>query len=286
MEIENQNLAIDSEEAADAAIEAIERPSHEPIREAQPTPQTVDEFEFTVGGKQIKAKRDQVLQWAQMGYESPNKIRALTKEVEGWKSKWGEAEPKWKEIETKYSEIDAYVRQNPQFWDHVEQSWQNRNQALQDGNNPLASVVQQLQSELGELRNWKSGLETERTQARVTQEDQAYLKEFEEIKKSYADIDFDTPDDEGKSLEYRVLEHAQKIGTNSFRAAFRDLQHDDLTNRAAAKAKETLVKDKQKQTKLGIVGMTQAPSRRPSANVRNQSYDDLAKEALEELGIR
>src|SRR5688572_6758253 len=111
-DIENENLgSVENEEQADALLEAVERPDHAPIEDSKPqTPVAIDEFDITVGGKQIKAKRDQLIQWAQMGYDAPNKIRTLTKEIETWKSKYGESEPKWKEIETKYGEIDGYVR--------------------------------------------------------------------------------------------------------------------------------------------------------------------------------
>ncbi len=283
-QIENDNLGtIENEEQADALLESIDAPSGQ-IQEAAPVQAQapVDEWDLTVGGKQIKAKRDQVLQWAQMGYSAPDKIRKLSQDLDNYKKQ----ETQWKSMEEKYGPIDAFVKEKPDFWDHVTKSYQERNQILQDQSNPLASVVQQLQSQVQDLVQYKNQIEERQTQAQMAQEDHSYLQTFEEMKKSYPDIDFITPDNEGKSLEYRVLEHAQENGIKNFKTAFRDFHHDELVKRAESKAKENLVKEKQKHSKLGVLGITPTPTKRAEAgNIRNKSYDDLTAEALQELGI-
>lgn len=283
-----ENLSIETEEQADAVLEAIERPSHDQIQETQPQtqPMTQDEWELTVGGKPIKAKREQVMQWAQQGYTAPGKISALTKELESMKQRWAETEPKWKEAESKYGPIDEYVRQNPDFWDHVVQAYQQRQQGLQDPSNPLAPVVNDLRTQLQDLIQFKNQMMEERQKTQVQQQDQAYLSTLSEVKKIYPDIDFDTPDEEGKSLEYRVLEYGVKEGIQNFKTAFRDYYHDELVKRAEAKAKENLVKSKQKQTQLGILGIAPQPSRRAQPDLSKMSYDQIAEMAKEELGIR
>lgn len=285
-EIDNQiENEIDSVEAADAALESISQNDNGPIRDeaqAAPTPQTVDEWELTVGGKPIKAKRDQVLQWAQMGYDAPNKIRSLTKEIESWKQK----ESRFSEIEKKYGEIDKYVREKPDFWNHVLQSWEQRNQSLQDTSNPIAQVVSQLQSEVQNLVQYKNQVEERQSQVRAQQEDQAYMQEFEKTKSAYPDIDFVTPDDEGKTLEYKVLEFAEKRKIGDFDTAFKAFYHDELMKRAESRAKENLSKEKIKNTKLGILGTSQTPTKRPSGDHRGKSWNELAEEALQEHGLR
>lgn len=286
-EIENENLNIENEEQADAALEAIEQSAGGPIADESPTPQAVDEFDITVGGKQIKAKRDQLIQWAQQGYSAPGQISKITKELEGWKKKWSEAEPKWNEMQTKYGPVDEYVRQNPQFWDHVTKSFEQRNQVLNDQSNPLAGMVTDLQQKVQDLIQYKNQVEERQQKHQSTQEDQEYLQTFEEIKKGYPDIDFVTPDDEGKSLEYRVLEFASEKGIKNFDIAFKAYKHDDLISRAETKAKESLAKEKQKNTKLGILGITPTPTKRAdSGNVRSKSWDNIADEVRQELGIR
>lgn len=281
--IDESNLnSIDTEEQADALIESVERPDHAPIQESQAPAAPVDEWDLTVGGKPLKAKREQVIQWAQMGYDAPNKIRALTKEIDSWKQK----ESHFKTLESKYGEIDKFVQEKPDFWDTVVQQYQNRNQSLQDPTNPLASVVQQLQTQVQGLVQYKDQIEQQRSQALAQQEDQVYQQQFEEFRTAYPDIDFITPDGEGKSLEYKVLEHAQKEGIRNFKTAFRDFHHDELMKREHSRAKESVVKEKQKNTKLGILGISPTPQRRAqSTEVRSRSWDDIGEEAKRELGI-
>ncbi len=280
-QIENENLAVESEDQADALLESIDRPDHTPIEDAQP--QTQDEWELTVGGKAIKAKRDQIMQWAQQGYSAPGKISQLSKEIETWKSKWSETEPKYKQLEEKYGPIDQYVREKPEFWDHVVQSFEKRSQLLADDSNPLASMVSDLRTQLQDLIQFKNQVTEERQKSQMQQEDQEYLSTFQSIKSQYADIDFDTPDDEGKSLEYRVLEHAAKEGIKNFKTAFRDYYHDELVKRSESKAKESLVKDKQKNTKLGILGITPTPKRQSEVDTRKMSYDQIAEQIKAEI---
>lgn len=282
-----ENLdSIDTAEQADELLSSIEQPQDRIMDKAPEQKPTVDEWEFTVGGKQVKAPRDQVIQWAQQGYTAPGQIAKYTRELETLKKQYSEAESKYKDWDTKYGPVDQYVRQNPQFWDHVMQSYEQRNSLLSDQSNPMAQMVRDLQTQVQDLVQYKSQLEEQQTKQRMSQEDQAYLGQLTEMKKAYADIDFDTPDAEGKSLEYKVLEYAQQEGIKNFKTAFKDFYHDELLKRAESKAKESLIKDKQKNTKLGVLGVSPTPTKTPSSrNIRQSSYDDLTREALAELGI-
>ncbi len=280
---ENNLDQIDSIEKADELLEQIERPSHEAAPEREQAP--VDEFELTVGGKQIKAKRDQLMQWAQQGYSAPGQISKLTKEVESWKQKWSSEEPKWKSMQEKYGPVDEYVRQNPQFWDHVVKNFEKRNQVLNDQANPLAATVNDLQKQMQDLIQYKNQIEDQRTKQVIAQEDQAYTKNLDEMQKAYPDIDFSTPGEDGKSLEYKVLEHAQANGIANFKTAFRDFYHDQLVARAESTAKEKLTKDRQKNTKLGILGISPSPTKRVSSDHRGKSWNEIGQEAIDELGL-
>lgn len=286
LENESQNLeSVETVEQADALLDSIEAPSNEPIQEAQPQPQ-VEEWDLTVGGKQIKAKREQLIQWAQQGYSAPTKISQLTKEIESWKQKHSQLEPEYKRYKEQFAPIDDYVKQKPEFWDHVLKSWEQREQLFNDQANPLAQEVSALRTQLQDLVQYKNQIEDERKNARITQEDQQYHTVLTEIKKQYPKVDFDTPDEDGKTLEYKVLEHAEKEGIRNFKTAFRDYYHDELTKIAAEQAKENLTKEKVKNTKLGILGVTNAPAKKTTSDHRGKSYDDLADEALRELGLR
>ena len=61
-EIDSNNLdVIDSADKADELLSSIEAPS-ERILDREPPTATEPEWDLTVGGKQIKAKREQVMQ--------------------------------------------------------------------------------------------------------------------------------------------------------------------------------------------------------------------------------
>lgn len=284
MDIENDIPTNESE--ADSLIESIDTPESSSIADAPPQAEQqaawqppTTEIPFRVGDKELKVKWDQLTKWAEMGYGAPTKIGALNKELETWKQK----EKTFSELESRYGPIDSYVRQNPQFWQHVVDAYQRREQALTDQSNPLAQTVQSLQQELEDLKNFKSAFEAERTQERVRKEDEEYINEFTGLKKAYPDIDFDSPGEDGKSLEYKVLEYANANGIKKFEPAFLAFYHKELVAREKEGAKQALVKNRVNQAKQGIIGKSSTPTKGVAEYSRNKSYQQLAEEALAEL---
>lgn len=252
------------------------------ITDAPPAPAApVDEFEFTVGGKSIKANREKMIKWAQMGYDAPTRIGSLTKEIESWKQKGS----RFDELESKYGEIDKFVREKPEFWDHVTQSWKQKDQLLNDQSNPLATTVQQLQQTVQGLLGKVTTYEQQQQQVRTAREDEAYQQEFAGITTKYPQVDFKTPDETGKTLEYKVIEYALEKGIKEFTPAFRAFYHDELVKLEAEKAKESVVKEKQKNTRLGILGKTDTPTKRSSDDVKGKSYADITRQIIDELNL-
>ena len=279
-------MPIDEQENNDVDVDALlsdistptDESAIEPGAKVEAAP-VINEHEFTVGGKAIKAPIDKILKWASMGYDAPNRIGELNKKLEGYSQK----ETQYKEWQDKYGPVDEYVRQNPDFWNHVTQSWQQQQQQAQQ--NPLHPVVGELQKRLEGLEGIAQTFQQERQEAVMKQQDSQYMEEFSTITKQYPKIDFSTPDESGKSLEYKVLEYAQEKGIREFTPAFRAFYHDELVKNASEEAKEKLVNDKQSKTKLGILGISATPTKRISDNVKGKSYDNLYKEALKELGL-
>lgn len=278
-------MNIESEEQADELLASIEEPKDEssvepgakPQAETSPAEQAaIDEFALTVGGKEIKAKRDQVLKWAQMGYDAPNRIGELNKKLEAYAQK----EAQLKELEEKFGPVDKYVRENPQFWDLVQNQYQQQLSQVQA--NPQLNALMQ---KVGELESYKNEAEQRRQEFVRAQEDQAYQSELENLKKMYPKIDLHSPDESGKSLEYKVLEYARDNGIKKLTTAFKDFYFDELVKLKEEEAKEKVVQDKQSKSKLGILGISPTPTKRVSSDVKGKSYNDLEREALEELGI-
>ena len=117
-------------------------------------------------------------------------------------------------------------------------------------------------------------------------QDQALDQEVQSIREKHADLDWNTLDENGKHLELRVLEHAQANGISSFKAAFRDLLHDDLISRAASQGKLAIAKGIQNRSKLGVLGESPTPQKgmpTPNRNMRTTSYEDLEADIREEI---
>jgi hypothetical protein len=90
---------------------------------------------------------------------------------------------------------------------------------------------------LAEIKQFKDQILTEKNSVKVQEEDKKLAGEVENIRKSFPNLDFDSPDEDGKTLEMKVLQHAVDNNLASFRVAFRDYYHDSLISRREKKEK-------------------------------------------------
>ncbi len=261
-------------------------PSRDIPLESAPAP-VAQEFELTVNGKQIKANAEQVKQWAQMGYNYPQKAGELNQRQQEFEKQKLEYETKFKDYETKYSPykaIDEYAAKNPDWWKQTQEAYNQKAQA--SGLPPeISQLKEELMKELSPVKEFMQNSQAEKQAQKAEQEDKQLTSEIESIRKTYTNIDFDTPDGEGKSLEMKVLEHAMQNDMKSFRVAFRDFYHDQLVGKAKEEGKEIVSKTIQQKSKLGILGETSKPTQglKMAENVRNKTYEQLAQEAIAEL---
>ncbi len=245
-------------------------------------------WEFEANGKKFSPEtREQAMTWMSQGRNYSQRAFEHNNAVKAWERQKSEAEAKYKGYD-KYSEIDNYARSNPDWWSHVTQSWQTRGQPSAQGQPQqpdLSSVLNPIQSELQEIRSWRQQqLDTER-QRDVERADQALSTEIEEIRGQHANIPFDTPDESGKTLEQRVIDHAIKINTSSFRAAFRDYYHDKLVESAKAQNLSAQAKAPAIAAKKGILGVSSVPTKGDDkpVNTKGRTYDELNRLAQQEF---
>jgi hypothetical protein len=265
-----------TEDQADEILNDIEKPTDQETQQVTP----VEEFSFTYEGKEVKGNRDQMLKWASQGYNAPNKIGELNSKLKGYSDR----ESKIAQYEQKYGPVDKFMQDNPGFWDEVYNAYQSKlqNNQMQTQQN---TQVDLFKKELDDLKNFKLELQQERENERIKKEDANYSQELQELSKAYPSIDFQTLGQDGKSLEYKVLEHARENGIRKFTTAFRDFYHDELMKMNSEKTKTDFIKDKQWKKANGILGETTSPTKQISGDVRGKSYGDLEREALAELGI-
>lgn len=241
----------------------------------------------TDGGKTVKETLEMLKKRASMGYHYAQRMEALkAREAEIN----GSAE-KFKSLQ-RWQEYNDFAEKNPAWAKHVEQSWEQREALLQsqgaeDPNSPLHAELNSVKQQLGEVSQFLGSLKAEREQQQRASEDTALNSEIKSIRERYPDTDFDLADETGKSLEYRILEHAASNGIKSFKTAFHDFYHDHLIKMREDKAKESVLREQQKNKKAGIIGVTDAPTKGLNRvqNTRAKSYDQLAQEAMAELGL-
>jgi hypothetical protein len=284
----------------DALLKSIESPSPEraqsgPEPEAAQPPAdpnqwkpAFDKFGFKVGGRDLsinltsKEDYERAKTWIQQGYDYSSKMQQF-------KQQYGQFLDLPPNRLAQYSEIDSYAKQNPQWWNYIENQYASRDQKPAAGDQVADDPLNLLKSEFEKrFSGLEEMLQSKEQSQRIQQEDSALDNEIKSIRESYPQYNFDQiMSDDGKTLEFRVMEHAQQIGTNSFKAAFRDFYHDQLVKDAALKASEEAAAKRQEMAKKGILGTTQAPKKgiKPAQNIKNMSYDELAKQGLAELGI-
>lgn len=239
--------------------------------------QAQEDYELTVNGRKIKANKDQVLKWAQMGYGAPDQIGKLNKQLEAMKA---DAE-RYKSYDETYKPIDEWARQNPEKWKELFYSWQTGKQ-----NTQFAQLPPEIIEKLETTQEIAKQLMTERQVQEEKQADEALGGEIEGIRKAYPQFDFDkVVDESGLTLEQKVLDHALKNGIGKFTTAFRDYYHDQLVKVAEEKGKTSLNNNLQKQAREGFIGKAPTSSKQITTpqNLKSKSYSDLANEAIEEL---
>lgn len=283
-----------NDEQIDQLVDRVDSPKEAaPEREmtAQPTPkETIEEYKFTHNGKEINATKEQLIKWASQGYDYPQRMQKLNQE----RLQWDSQKQEWEKKIAPYRTIDDWAAKNPDKWTQLQQSWQSasngqvpqNNQGIPQAIDPAyLQKIQNLEQRFQQFEPAVNGLLENLSTQKAAQEDEALDQEIKSIQEKYKDLDFNSIDDNGKSLEYRVLEHASKIGVKNFTTAFRDLLHDELISRAQAQAKQNVSKNIQVNTKLGIIGKSPTPTKgiNQVKDVRNKSYNDIEAEIHEEL---
>lgn len=269
---------------ADALLEESSQSTNRdvPMEAPKPDPeeaaksQAAQEYELNVNGQIVKAPIDKLKQWAQQGYDYPQKMAELNKRQAMIDSLEKQYSP--------YKMIDEYAKTNPEWWQTVQSQFEATRAPVQ---HPQGNIDPVVQEKLQALEQFKQQYEAEREAKAREQQDSALTNEVQTIRKEFSNLDWSSLDQSGYSLEQRVLKHAMDNNIASFRAAFRDYNHENIVRLAQEKAKESLAKDTQKRTKLGLLGTSPTPTKGLSEaqGAKGKSYNDLLNEAKAELGI-
>lgn len=253
-----------------AQAEAVEAAPVELAKPAAPVVQQEPLHEFTHNGRPIKAPLSQILKWSQQGYDYSQKMAAFNKERESITA-----------LEGQYKPIDEWVRANPDKWERL----QAVIQAEQSGAVDLPPAIAE---KLSRLEQFVEQTKQERDQATQREADAALDREVQSFREKYKELDWATVDPaDGRTREQKVYAHAAEHGFTTFKTAFLDLYHEDLLKTAETRARESFVKEKERNAKTGIIstqGTPGKPKLSQAPQTKTKNYQDT-ESILKELGI-
>lgn len=253
-----------------------------------PVKEPVSEYEYAIeGGKKVKEPLDMILKRAGMGYHYAQKMHTYNKEMERLK----QIEDRNKAL-SRWEEYDNFARTNPEWAKHVDEAWANRTNFGQDQSQADSALNQKLQEMAQKLEKYEKFAEeftSEKQALRYQQEDKAFESEIETTAKQFG-LDLTEADDEGRSLEWRVLNHMQELGLDGskkgqFAAALKDYYFENLANRQKDMAKENAAKTQAELKQAGILDVSRTPKAPEAFNGYRQgmSYNQLAELAKKEF---
>lgn len=273
-----------SEVASEAAKPAEATPT--PDAQAKPPEPSWQEDEYEAMGKKIREPREMILKRASQGYHYAQRMHELGIQAEKYKG----YDEKLSQLQ-RWQEYNDYAEKNPEWARHVEEAWNTRANMQQSNQETVQQQQFQLppevQQTLSELKAFRDETLTVRQQEQIQKEDKQFGDEIEETAKKFS-VDLSQADEQGRSLEWRVLEHMKSMGMDGskqghFRAAFKDYYLDHLLERQKEQVKEQEAKTLEERRKAGILDVSRAPKTRGAFNPSNHSYDELGAMALRDL---
>lgn len=254
------------EPTADEMISAVEGGESQDKQEQMVT--------YTANGAERTEPLSLALKRASQGYNYAQLVadlKAQTTAVQDRETKVAESEQRWKPF-------DDYAKENPEWHNHWEQAYNNRQSFDGTGNDqnlqPVMSEINNLKEQFGEVKEF---IQT----AQKSQEDQKYWDEIKAVQKEFPKLDLNQADENGESLEYRILRHAKDNNIGSFRVAFRDYYWDKARDIQSQNAKADVTQSIQDQRKRGIIGVTDSPTQvRQMPDLRSMTDAEIEEAAL------
>lgn len=242
------------------------------------------DWKIKAGDKEIAVDNaDKARTWLQQGHSYSQRMAEFNRQQAEYQRQREENEARYKGFD-RYAEIDSYAKQNPDWWKYVEDRYGQRSLGQNGQVSPeleqvISPLVQRLQQTEGVLQEWQTA-----EQQRKAQEEDAKLdSEIGTIREKHPNIDLSAIDPEtGRSLEWRIMKHANDNGIRSFTTAFKDYLHDKLLEEAKASALSQHAKDNAAKAKSGLLGSTPAPTKGLTQASRGGSWNspDLNAEAI------
>lgn len=251
--------------------------SSEPVLE-----QNGDKFVLKHKGKEIELDADKARNYAQKGYDYETKMRDFRvqrklyeQEIEQQKQMYGEL-----------AEINEFAKQNPAFEQLIQREWA-KVQSGQELQVAPEDKVTLLESRLNQVLE---KLDSQEKQLSLRQEAEMEANQETQIdsyKEKYGDFDWQTKDENGATLEDRIMQNMIDKGVKDFEIMADHVLKNELLARQQMEAKRKIGKQLQHSSKHGLGQITKTSQQKATKakDIGSKSYDDLVAEGLSELGI-
>lgn len=283
-------LAEVNKDQATTSPEAAKPESTAPTEQVKTAvdPATGQLYKYTTsGGKEVSESLDMVLKRAGMGYHYAQQMHNLNQQTERFKA----IEERNKAL-SRWEEYDKYAQGNPQWAKHVQESWDSRGNLQQQNQqqvDPYADKFKTMEERLSDLQKFKDEALQVRTKEQYEAQDKTFGEEIKTVAKNYQ-VDLDQSDEQGRSLEWQVLDHMEKMGLDGsrpgqFTAAFKDFYFDNLVGRSKEQEKVDQTKSKVELKKAGILDISRTPKTKTSdgGHRPGMSWNEARDAVLAEL---
>lgn len=245
-------------------------------------------------GQVVKAPLEKVLNAFRERSHLDDKFKQFNTQKEQFdqeRQKFGE----FQELHNKYGEIQKWSEENPEKWNALWDLYQKRDTALlgaEQGNEGAVSPqVQQLLENMQEQIRVLSQDRDARIQSeeeRAIQEDvkavEAEIANFRDTFGKKYGINLDEADENGITLQSRILQFGLDKGYQDFETAATMFLRDTLLDTAQQVARNEAVKSVQQQRKSGILSRSDTPfSGETSIDPTKLSEEKRDQMALEEF---
>eukprot|EP00918_Siedleckia_nematoides_P092973 GHVU01204062.1.p2 GENE.GHVU01204062.1~~GHVU01204062.1.p2 ORF type:complete len:315 (+),score=65.04 GHVU01204062.1:1373-2317(+) len=235
-----------------------------------------------------KFPRDKVTEYAQKGFDYELKMHQLKQERQSYedlKSEFETSKESFDKDREYWNNVDEYMKNNPKFAEVVQQEFSRvQGQQVNAPESPEVAALRQTVNQLQERLNAQDTTTQEKSQ-KLAEEN--FVKSTMDYKKVNEDFDWETKDEFGQTLQEQIEKHAVENEFKNFKDAANTFLFDKIQKRTELRAKEEAAKELLKQRKLGL-GPVTSHSSKTTAQARavsQMSYEDLASEAMTELGL-
>lgn len=244
--------------------------------------QSGSKFVLKHKGKEIELDPEKATAYAQKGYDYETKMRDFKvrkklyeQEIEKQKNMYGEL-----------AEINEFAKQNPAFEQLIQREWAKIQSGQQIEVAPEDKVTL-LESRLNQVMDKLSSQEEQLTAKQEAELEAAQETAIESYKDQYKDFDWETKDENGATLEDRIMQNMIDKGVKDFQIMADHVLKNELLARQQMEAKRKIGKQLQHSNKHGLGQVTSQSQQKTSKakDIGNKSYDDLVAEGLAELGI-